>query len=224
MFVVAGVLGVAGAFQQPEPDSLRFEQQTQDLGVLQSHEKYIAKFYAFNESRAELTDMLIVPSCGCTTVAEVENPIRGRTRVPIEVQLNTGHLKGKVHKPISVYWKCEGQQKSTTIFLTGYVEPRFSHEPQVVEFNHNSAGVAYAKVKSSVNGERAPQVKSASANTNAIKCTIADQQEALIEVRYDPAEIPKINRTSAAVTVILNDLNESRFVLPVRFTVPPTSQ
>ena len=216
-----GLIGLSTAVTQNQRLGVVISPQSHDFGVCRAGEELQCRFQLRNSLDKPITGVTIRPSCGCTTVTTTPTTINPGTVVLIGVVFNTGTLHGHVEKRINVSWTHESNSYSAALNLTSLVESGYRVHPESIVFNHDEEATTKVRLSSSPIGEQMPEIKSTSTTTNALSAatelTAVDSNEVEIKITYNPNATPRLRRTVAAVSVQLNDQQQTRIEIPVVF-------
>lgn len=167
-------------------------------------------------------DLVMQPDCGCTTLSNVSSTLEAGAQSSVEVKLNPANMRGRIVKNIAARWRVQGDPdfKYETLHLQALVQPLYRLHPQQIDFSRGHSSDILVELID-INGTGAPDIKNVTCSTRTLTAKIRkkdnDSVKPGIAVSYVPNELPEINQTSASIFVTVDDQQQSRIELPVRF-------
>ena len=164
---LTAALGAPGSAQTA---SLRFENETCDLGSVVQGERPECVFPFENAGDGELRILEVLPSCGCTTAFPEPSLLRPRERGTLRVVFDSENFAGEIVKEIEVR-STDPTRPSLTLRLRSLVEPEIVFEPATVTFDAARAGTPARQLVTLTNRRAEPvRVLRLAAEPSSYRC------------------------------------------------------
>lgn len=169
-----------------------------DFGAVTQGQAYAASTIVPNRSSRPLRILEVRAGCGCTGVRVEDRTIVGYGSTVLRCDVNTGIMKGRVSKPITLVWKHDGDEvcHHSTLRVNMTVQPDFTIEPQSVEVlaSRESEQIVTVRMRDPQKMRLVDASPSNAAFTTRITSTSAEATA--VQIAFDPIRLaePKPGR------------------------------
>lgn len=135
--VLSVLITLTTASAEAKRSVMKVDSPIHDFGKVPEGKKVSHDFVVRNTGNADLIIQQIVPACGCTAASSDGNTISPGAESAIHVELDTSGFSGKSVKTIRLITS-DLDSPSTTLTMTGEIEPNVTVEPSSVNFGEIS--------------------------------------------------------------------------------------
>lgn len=199
-----------------------------ELGIVRQRQTYRARTTVENRSSRLLRILDVRAGCGCTDTNVQDRTIEAYASTDLLCGVQTGRMKGRQSKPITLIWQHEGDERPThsVVQVDMTVQPDYTIDPLSIEVSRmcpSEHSIAIHFSEPLLNKRVIDASVPNSAFTTRVVNSAADLTT--IQVAFDPQQLDVSKPMRSAILIRLEGVAEEAAAVPlvIRDNSPPDS-